>query len=404
MSLFLKIVTSDFKNESRDMRELSVVSTFDTDIIIVAKGELNTITDYNGYTIHRRTTRPLGDIKWLIKTNRRLSVFTWAYYTRRIQPNYISCHDLVALLIGWLSTWFLPRNKKPILIYDAHEFEMGRNTGGKRRGAVVKWVISKLEKFLINKCAFSIMVNDSIADEVQKIYKLKTRPVVVRNIPPNWPVDEDVCRIRRREICRELEIADDPFILMYHGGIMPGRGIEHLLVAVQRTIGTAAVILGYGKGVYLEKLRRQVEQLKIDNRILFHAAVPIDILWQYIGAVDVGMVTIPPVTKSYYLMLPNKFFENIQALTPVIGSDFPEIRRIINNYDIGLVVNPENIDDIVRTIQKLKNDKKLHAKFKRNLKKAKKELCWEKESIILENAYRKVLGKPFEQDNMYLRR
>lgn len=388
MKIFLKILSIDFKNQSRDLRELSVVNTFKIKIIVMAKGRKNYTNMYDRYIVHQRTTRPLGDAAWLLYINRILSIFTWAYYARNIRPSYISCHDLSALFIGWLSTWFLSKAKKPLLIYDAHEFEIGRNT---KRNKVMKIVITKLEKFLMKKCVMSIVVNDSIAEEMQKIHKLKERPVVVRNIPNYWALDGNIRQKRREEICKELEVPYDTFIIMYHGGILPGRGIENLLKALTKTEDVAVVILGYGEESYIESLKQNTEELKIFDRVSFYKAVPVDILWQYVGAADVGMITIPPVTKSYYYMLPNKLFENIQALTPIIGSDFPEVRRIIKGYDIGLLVNPESIEEIVQAIKKMRVNKEMYNRFKKNLQKAKEELCWENECKVLKEAYARIL-------------
>lgn len=61
-------------------------------------------------------------------------------------------------------------------------------------------MIKYLERFLIKRCAFSIMVNDSIADEVQKIHKLKQRPIVVRSTPEKWTVDPEETKKKRREL------------------------------------------------------------------------------------------------------------------------------------------------------------------------------------------------------------
>ena len=44
------------------------------------------------------------------------------------------------------------------------------------------------------------MVNDSIADEVQKIHKLKQRPIVVRSTPEKWAVDPEETKKKRREL------------------------------------------------------------------------------------------------------------------------------------------------------------------------------------------------------------
>ena len=44
---------------------------------------------------------------------------------RKLNPEIISGHDLTAYLIGYFSTRFV--SNPPKLIYDAHEFEIGRN-------------------------------------------------------------------------------------------------------------------------------------------------------------------------------------------------------------------------------------------------------------------------------------
>lgn len=164
----------------------------------------------------------------------------------------------------------IPKKKKTISIYDSHEFEMGHNTNGKR-SKFSSYVIQRLEKLLMKKSVFSIMVNDSIADEVQKIHKLETRPIIVRNIPNYWEINK-----YSMAIC---------------------------------------------------------------------------------GAVDVGVFTIPAVSKSYYFMLPKKLFKNIQSLAPVICSNFPEMSKIVDEYDISLLVNPEDIDKKTNAITTMRTNK-----------------------------------------------
>ena len=106
-----------------------------------------------------------------------------------------SCHDLSALhLAYWLTRL---RKERPLLIYDSHEFEMGRNA---KRSVFKSFLIKRQERYLMNRCAFSIMVNDSIADEVQRIHKLKERPIVVRSTPDCWEIDESVCQQKKQEL------------------------------------------------------------------------------------------------------------------------------------------------------------------------------------------------------------
>lgn len=203
----------------------------------------------------RFSTRPFGK-KIPDNINRIASVFTWACYVRELSPDVISGHDIIGLLIGWISTWFMSSNKKPRLIYDSHEFEIGRNT---RRNGIQTWSIKHLERFLLKRCAFSIMVNDVIADEVQRIHKLKERPVVVRSTPSLWQIDESVTHNIHAMFCNMFGVPQDSFIVMYHGAVMSGRGVEMLIRLVSLNTNIYAVILGNGEDSYMGSLKRCAE-------------------------------------------------------------------------------------------------------------------------------------------------
>jgi glycosyltransferase involved in cell wall biosynthesis len=322
--------------------------------------------------------------------NRLLSLATWAVYVRKLRADCISGHDIIGIYTGWFSTWFMPKKKKPFLVYDSHEFEIGRNIDGKR-GKVEGWLIAHAEKFLMKKCAFSIMVNDSIADEVQRIHKLKERPIVVRNIPKYWHIDEAVCQKQRSEFYKALHVHENTFIAMYHGGITVNRGIENFIKAIARTEDAVGVILGNGQDDYIRKLKDLAVSHHVADRILFHPAVPIDELWEYVGATDVGIIVVPIVFKSYYYGLGNKFFENIQSMTPIICNNTPEMANIIRKYDIGLTVDPPgDLAGLIKAMMTMRTDKELYARCKHNLIQAKKDLCWENESEILKKAYQKI--------------
>lgn len=385
--MILKICGSEWDNASRDKRELSTCRELGQQVMVLAKGkpeDRGRVDEVDGFEVRRYTTRPLGN-RFPSAINQAVSLFCWASYTRReLKPQIISGHDLIGLSVGWLSN--IGRKDKAKLIYDSHEFELGRNAD---RNKLQIFFIKYLERFLIKHCAFSIMVNDSIADEVQKIHKLKQRPIVVRSTPEKWTVDPEVVQKHRLEF--QSAFGNENPILMYHGAVVPDRGIEKLLEVVKAMPQTNAVVLGNGAESYLTGLKQLAEQYGIIHRVLFHLAVPIEELWKYVGAADIGMVTIPPVAKSYYYMLPNKFFENIQSETPIIGSDFPEIRRLVQQYGFGLLCDSESTEDIRACVTRMLTDKELYNICKQNIVKAKEKLCWENEKLVLQKAYLDLL-------------
>ena len=154
------------------------------------------------------------------------------------------------------------------------------------------------------------------------------------------------------------------------------------------------MILGdpIGGDGYLQKLRSLCMELGVKERILFHPAVAGEELWQYVGAADVGVMMIENSCSSYYLSLPNKFLECVQSLTPIICSDFPEMHRLIEQYDIGLTCLP-SLPYILRDhLETLRTDHDLYQRLKKNLLVAKEDLSWEKEKIKLMAAYHEYLG------------
>jgi len=384
----LKICINVWQNENRDKRELSVVRELGHEVEVIAKGELSgAIENVDGFQVTRLSSRPLGD-RIPVSLNRVLSLFTWASYIRkRSDIDAISGHDYLALTIGYLSN--IGKRKKAQLVYDSHEFELGRNQS---RSKLAYWVVCHWERFLMKRCAFSIMVNDAIADEVQRIHKLKDRPVVARNTPAYCDLDQEKIAQTRKELLSLLDAPEDAFIMMYHGGILQNRGVEQMLTAVSQLENIYAVVLGNAQTeAYMASLHTLVDKLGISKRVLFHPAVSINVLGNYIGATNAGMSLLQPTVQNHILALPNKFFENIQCLTPVIVSDFPAIGSIVDQYEIGLKVNPASPEEIATAIDLLRHDKALYSTFKKNLKQAKEDLCWEKEKLVLQDAYRRIL-------------
>ena len=386
--LVLKICCGTWENASRDKRELSACRELGLQTLVMAKGEpkdkyrKDTV---GGFDVVRFSTRPLGT-QIPNGVNRAVALFTWTHYARKLKPDIISGHDLTALLIGWMSNIF--RSRKATLIYDSHEFEIGRNV---KRNKLQLWRVTHMERFLMKRCAFSIMVNDAIADEVQRIHKLEKRPIVVRSTPNLWTVDPAVCAKKREELLAAFgEYCE--FLMMFHGNLGVGNGIETLIPLLDQIDGLGLICLGKQTSTEVKtQLDELIAKYAVGNRVLLMDAVPIEELWQYVGAVDAEMMLIEPIVRSHYFVLPNKFFESIQSLTPIIASDMPEMKKLINKYQIGLTCPPNDIEAAFKCVERMRTDKAFYAQCKKNLKIAKQELCWEKEKEELKEAYQKVI-------------
>lgn len=306
----------------------------------------------------------------------------------RLNADVISCQDIHALFIAYIATVFRLRKKKPKLIYDAHEFELGDPSNKGRNFFKVK-LMKIIEKYLINRSSLTIVVNELIAQEMKNIHKLNKAPVVVRNIPSVWSLDIPKINRQRKEYLSAFGVQEQSslFIMVYHGGIIENRGIECLIRLLKLNLNLALVIIGYGNQDYKNELSNYIKNHNVIDRILFYDAVPLDELRNYISAADVGMILANNISLNNYFMSPNKLFENIQSETPIISSDFPFLRKIIQSYEVGVNVNQDNDIEVNLALEKMRLDRDFYENLKQNLKKAKLELSWEIEQIILRDAY-----------------
>ena len=105
---------------------------------------------------------------------------------------------------------------------------------------------------------------------------------------------------------------------------------------------------------------------------------------------DVGLALITSEFLSYYYALPNKFFESISAGLPVLTSQNPDMKALVEQYNIGLScdpTNPESIADAIKEILVPEN----YAHFKANVDIARQDLTWEHEEKKLINIYKAIL-------------
>jgi glycosyltransferase involved in cell wall biosynthesis len=142
-----------------------------------------------------------------------------------------------------------------------------------------------------------------------------------------------------------------------------------------------AVFMGYGP---LEKLIKS--KAKNSKKIFFLPAVPPNEVLKYTASADYGFSLIEDICLSYKYCLPNKLFEYLMAEIPVIVSNLPEQKKIVEKYKVGVVVRentPEGLREAVGEILRLDRDELV-----RNIKKVKKFFNWENQEKILLNVYR----------------
>jgi len=342
----LHVFLTAAKHESRFEREARVLldSSLATEVVLAGRLQDGLAEEEflgTGIRIHRIRLRTDGlprsamlqiprGIEWAM----RISALAG-----RLRPSVIVAHSLPALapaIIAGLAA------RRPVL-YDAHELETERNGLTGARQVAARW----MERLLIGQCAAVVCVSDAIADWYARVYGI-ARPTVVRNIPDTArqsPSD------RPNPLRSRLGIPRDALVFLYQGGLFAGRRIEQFLRVFEKPEpGRHLVLMGYGE---LEPLVRAATSR--GSNIHFLPAVPPQDVLAYTADADVGLVGVEAVCESYRLSLPNKLFEYLSAGLPCLAPDYPEMRRVVDEFRCGWVVD-ESDDAWRAAIDKVSHD------------------------------------------------
>lgn len=384
----LKVVTYDWKNASRDKRELSLYKEMGHEVIVMCKGENNDCMrsdNVDGFNVIRFSTKPLGN-KFPDFINKIAGTILWVKYIIKISPDVISGENPKGAFLGAIAKNII-KEKNIKLIYDAHEFHLYAGVMSKFQQILMNFV----EKRILKCSDLTIVVNDSILKEMRNIYRFNWNAISLLSVPSTFTIDPDKVRRIREYYDSKINTNHDKFIIEYHGNINRMRNVELLLKMLQVNENLSLILIGNVHDEYKQELINFAKEIGVLNRILFHSAVPICELGNYLNATDLGVIIFKVFYKNIYYTLPNKFFETIQSENPIVCSDFPELRKIIEEYEIGMLVDGENLETVNSVVEKLRVDKVLYNRLKRNTVIAKKKFCWENEKHKLKDAFEKML-------------
>ncbi len=296
-------------------------------------------------------------------------------YARELPAKCLNVHGLSTLALGVA----LKRHRGCRLIYDTHELE----TKAFAVRGVRRIYSEPLERALIHNCDAVICVSDGIADWYATHYGI-TRPLVVRNVPDRR---SQVVAKTAEDLRALYGVPPNALLFLYQGGIAAGRQVERFIEVFTRLPPDRHLVF-MGRG----ELEYAVRQASANHaNIHYYPAVPPNEVLAYTVQADVGLVGVANRCLSYYLSLPNKLFECLAAGVPVIVPDFPEMRRVLDNYQCGWSW-PGDTQGLAAVIQQLSPDevkaKKEHAMA------AGRELSWENEEQKLLSLYQGLLSYP----------
>ncbi|MGU3575944.1 glycosyltransferase family 4 protein [Brucellaceae bacterium C25G] len=289
------------------------------------------------------------------------------------RPDIIHAHDINTLPTAWLAAKLCGAK----LVYDAHEISTDREGYSSLRSFV-----AFVEKRLMPRADATITTTEMRAKFFARAWKIK-RPLVLQNRPR-------LLKVKKTDrLKRELNLDKNLPIILYQGGLQSGRGLHDLIKTFQNVSDAYLVLIGGGR--LAQSLEELIKSEALDERVFIIPTVPLDDLLDYTASADIGVQPLENTCLNHWTTDSNKLFEYAMAGLPVLASDFPEIRRILKQYDIGMLFDPADKSMLRDKLNEMISDASQREIFRLNALKHAYELSWESQEQSLIDLYKQLV-------------
>lgn len=268
-----------------------------------------------------------------------------------------------------LPCYFISILKRKKRVYDAHELfcEMKEIV---TRPAIYK-IWKKIERFAVPKFKNGYTVNQPIAAEFKKMYKVNYE--VIRNMA-----------LLKNDAPFET---NDKFIL-YQGAVNEGRSFETLIPAMKEV---DAKLMICGDGNFMQQARQLVKENMLQKKVIFRGKVLPNDLRIITSQAYIGITLFEDNGLSNYYSLANRFFDYIHAGIPQLCVDYPVYYQINNELPIAILVKDISSKNLAAQMNNLLHNQVLYSKLKQNCMQVRQKYNWQQEEKVLISFYDKLI-------------
>jgi len=217
-----------------------------------------------------------------------------------------------------------------------------------------------LEKYAIRRADHTFVVVEEAKQYLMDLGIANEKISIVSNTP-------DLTALAWTENGETVDKWPDKLILLYHGYINEGRGLEAVVRAIpelrRRFDNVLLVLIGAGDG--LERFRELARRLNVTQHVVFMGWRKLEEIPTFIKAATICIV--PHLATAHKdTTVPNKLFDYMACGKPVVVSDAKPLRRIVEEERCGLFFRSGDIDSFVEAVTRVARDASLAHQFGAN--------------------------------------
>ncbi|OGD25322.1 hypothetical protein A2819_00370 [Candidatus Azambacteria bacterium RIFCSPHIGHO2_01_FULL_40_24] len=157
------------------------------------------------------------------------------------------------------------------------------------------------------------------------------------------------------ELKTELNLPTEQFLIGYVGKfktLEQEKGLKTMIEALSLLNKETKMAFVGGDAAEVKEYKSLAQRFNVLQQCVFIGYQPYKRMAEYMKAMDAVVLPSPDKPLAHYSS-PLKLFEYMASGRPIIASDLPAIREVLNDKN-ALFFKPENSDDLVRAIKMLK--------------------------------------------------
>ncbi len=314
--------------------------------------------------------------------NRLTRIFglTWRVFrlALRERANVYHFHDPELLAIGVLLKFFT----RAKVIYDVHEDVPQQILTKHWLPTIVRrpiaWLFERWEKFVSRFFDAVVVATEGIAEKFQKF-----NSVVIHNYPDLKMLPSPSAASRESK----------EKVLVYVGGISRIRGALEMVRALEYLDSSWDVRLDLIGKFEPPELEKELQALPAYRQVCFLGWLQPEDVYAHLTKADIGLVCLHPEPR-FVVAWPVKLFEYMAAGLPVVASNFPLWKEIVEGNRCGLTVDPLDPKAIAQAIEYLLTHPEEARRMGENGRRAVLEKYnWEREGEKLLKLYEELLAR-----------
>ncbi len=313
-----------------------------------------------------------------------------------LRAHVYHCHDLQTLWAGLRAAaavgasgrrscqgtggpWLTSR---PRVVYDSHELFT-------ERVGIAPWravLLRGYERHAMARVDLIIAASELRASIMHRDYGAPRLPITIINAARQ----SEAVDVPHPDALRARELITARHLILYQGGLHPGRGLEaliHGLALLPPEYGLAIM----GAGRLGGELAARARARELEDRVHHWPPVAPNDVVAWAAAADAGVVTYLPTCRNNIYCAPNKLSEYAAAGLPVIGADLAGLRHFTDSHDLAELFRPGDPRSFASAARRLLGDSNRARAASVASRLMLREVCWESQARRLLRAYRRML-------------